>query len=152
MKNLMLIFVFLLLPLTIFAQGVDELPTTFNGVVEFLLPAILGQLSVLFMDAKKYMSTELWSWGVFFKTKIQPFLLVTAAAIGILLLMMYAPFMEPFLEVMTGPIGEMTAFGIFGAAQALIDGFLKPKAQVSNESVQKIQAVQFQNSKVGNIK
>ena len=115
------------MPLLLLAQGTDpELPREFNAIVDFFLPAVIGQIVVLLTDAKKYMGSGIWDWGVFLKTKVTPFLLTTAASVVVYLLLLYAPFTKPFIEVVTGPIGAVTAAGLFGALQSVVDGMLKP--------------------------
>ena len=127
MKKVIIFTIAFLLPLLVLGQNEgDELPRDFNAIMDFFLPVIIGQVVVLLTDAKKYMGSGIWDWGVFFKSKIAPFLLTTAASVIVYLLLVYAPFSKPFIEVITGPIGAVTAAGLFGALQSVIDGLLKP--------------------------
>ena len=130
----------LFMPLLLIAQETEVgLPRGFNAILDFFLPVLTGQIIILLSDAKKYMGSGIWSWGVFFSTKIKPFLITLGIAVGVYLLLAYASFMQPFLEVFTGPIGALTAAGLFAAAQAIIDGWSKPT--VDPEAPQAVSAV-----------
>ena len=132
MKKRFFLILALFTPLLLLAQETEvELPKDFNAVLDFFLPVIIGQIVVLLTDAKKYMGSGIWDWGVFFKSKVTPFLLTTAASVVVYFLIVYVPFSQPFVEVITGPLGVITAAGLFGALQSVIDGLLKPTVDPS---------------------
>jgi hypothetical protein len=123
-----LLLIALLFGTAIFAQGGDivAVPTLWDTIVTIFVPAILAQTLVLFADAKKYYSSEIWSWSIFFGTKIKPFLITTFGGVALYVILQLVPTTQPFIEIFVGsPIASYSAAALFGAAAAIVDGFTK---------------------------
>lgn len=121
----------LLFSVNVFAQDaevpVEELELTLPAILNFFLPAILGSISMLFADAKKWFGSE-WDWNVFWQTKIKPFLISIGIAVGIYVLLSVAPFLKPAIEALSGVgLVEASAYVFMLAATGLVDNFLKKK-------------------------
>lgn len=116
----------------IFAQSAEITPvvevTVWSLFKTILLPAIIAQFIVLFADAKKYYFSPDWNWTIFLTSKIKPFLLTTVGGSILLVILFYVPASKVFIEILTGsPITVITSAALFGAASAIIDGFLFKK-------------------------
>lgn len=123
MRNLFLFFA-MLFTLNVFAQG--DLETSFGGVLNFFLPAILGSLSVLLADAKKWMGSGQWDWSLFWGTKFRPFMYSLGLAIIIYLSVAFLPWSQQLFESLAGiNMTEITAFTLMGMASALLNGIFK---------------------------
>lgn len=144
MKNVILLTCLFLFTVSGFATAVlqdVEPDRSFNAILQFFLPAILSSAIVLLSDASKWWSTGLWDWSVFFKTKIQPFLISLGVAVVIYLMLLYVPFIKPILEGMVQyNLTEVTAVALIGMATALIDNFSKkePTAEEQRAFVRKM--------------
>lgn len=133
MKKLFLFLFALFIALPVMAYNVvteDTVDVNFVSVLtNVFLPAIMGQVLVLFADAWKYFNTPEWSWSTFGKTKALPFLLTTVIGVALYFILAFVPAVKPFIEVMTdSSIGSLTSATLFGAAAAILDGFTKKKA------------------------
>jgi hypothetical protein len=129
MKKLILCLLMLLTVSVIFAQTPEITTSPEVGIwslfKSIMVPAILAQFLVLFSDAKKYYTSPEWSWNIFFTSKIKPFLFTTIGGIILLVILNYLPIANVFIEILIGsPISSITAASLFGAASAIIDGFI----------------------------
>lgn len=116
----------------IFAQTAEIKPvvevTIWSLFTSIMLPAIFAQFLVLFADAKKYYFSPEWNWQIFLTSKIKPFLITTVGGSLLLVILYYIPISKVFIEILIGsPITGITAAALFGAASAIIDGFLVKK-------------------------
>lgn len=103
-----------------------EASFSIGALVQFFLPAILGSLAVFFADAKKWMSSGEWDWGVFWSTKISPFLLSLGVAVVIYFGITFLPWTQDIFEALSGVnLLEFTAFSLMGMASAILNGILK---------------------------
>jgi len=131
MQKLILILITMFSVTSLFAmqsEAPEVLEASFSAVKSIFLPAIVGMLLVLFADAKKHFRTPEWSYKIFFKTKIKPFLITSIGGIVLYLIIALFPFTLPFIEVLAdSPLTEVSAFGFFGLASGVVDGFTKPK-------------------------
>lgn len=116
----------------IFAQTEEVTPVVEVGILglftTIMLPAIFAQFLVLFADAKKYYFSPTWDWSIFLTSKIKPFLITTVGGTLLLVLLYYIPISKVFVEILIdSPINSITAATLFGAASAIVDGFLVKK-------------------------
>lgn len=98
-----------------------------SQVLSFFIPAILGSISALVSDAKKWIGSGQWDWDIFWSTKIRPFLYTLVLAVLIFISIKFVPFLTTVYEALSGvSLVEFTAYTLFTAASAIIDGFIKP--------------------------
>lgn len=127
LKNF-LTFMLLFIVSVAFAQEIPDAETaaSFSAVKSFFLPAIISGALVLWADASKHIRGGTWDTGVFFKTKIKPFLLTTVLGIVLYFVLIYVPMTKPFIEALAdSDLAEFTSAGLFGLATSIVDGLLK---------------------------
>lgn len=130
MKNLFVLIILSLISVPVFGQDVDpvETETVFSAALEFFLPALLGSIIMLISDAQKWIGSGMWDWTAFWSTKVKPFLITVAGAIGLYFAILYVPALKRVVEALSQvDLTEFTAFTLFAAVQGLLNGFLKPK-------------------------
>lgn len=113
----------------------QTLDPSFTSALQFFLPAIGAALSMIAVEARKYMFTPLWDTEVFLKSNAIPLGINIAAAIVVYFMLIYVPFLTPILENLAGATLVVTSAGIFGFSQGLIKGFLQPKKTINDIEV-----------------
>lgn len=134
-----MIMIALLSVTTAFASQVvahEAMEVSVEAIKTIFLPAILGQLLVLFADARKHYGTIQWSWGIFFDTKIKTFLITTIGGIILYLIIALLPITQQFIETLAdSKLTEVTALGFFGLVAGIVDGFSKKKKTIHNTEI-----------------
>lgn len=135
MKQRILLMTLVLTSMILLSQTTIDLEalqqgTTFKLTIKafllFFLPAVAGEVAVLFADARKYFNTPEWSWDIFFLTKIRPFLWTLGVGTAIYFIALFVPWTTYIIETMSeSALTPYTASAVFGAAAALVDGFTK---------------------------
>lgn len=129
MKRLFLLLVLLLTTTTLFAQEVEPpaLDVSFSAMASFFVKAILAQVTVMVIEARKWIGSGNWSWSEFFGTNIGPFLWSLGGGVVIYLALAYMPWFENILEAFLGEeLTEYTGASFMAFGMLLFKFIIKP--------------------------
>lgn len=135
MKKILFVFIALLATAGLYAQeaveSATELVVSFSAIKMFFLPYVSGQIMILLAEAKKHIASANCDWGKFFSSNILPFLITAGGAIGMYLLLAYAPFLQQYIEVLAGEeLTIISAVTLGGAVQGIIKGITRKNVKV----------------------